>query len=54
MMMTAKLIKGTEIREEILEEVQAEVAQIKEKHGSYPVWLPFLLVKIRLLCPMLP
>ena len=29
--MTAKLIKGTEIREEILEEITAEVAQIKEK-----------------------
>ena len=29
MMMTAKLIKGTEIREEILEEVKAEVEQIK-------------------------
>jgi methylenetetrahydrofolate dehydrogenase (NADP+)/methenyltetrahydrofolate cyclohydrolase len=36
MMMTAKLIKGTEIREEILEEVQAEVQQIKEKHGVVP------------------
>ncbi len=34
--MTAKLIKGTEIREEILEEVKAEVAQIKEKHGVVP------------------
>jgi methylenetetrahydrofolate dehydrogenase (NADP+)/methenyltetrahydrofolate cyclohydrolase len=36
MMMTAKLIKGTEIREEILEEVKAEVEQIKEKHGVVP------------------
>ena len=34
--MTAKLIKGTEIREDILEEVKAEVAQIKEKHGVVP------------------
>ena len=34
--MTAKLIKGTEIREKILEEVQAEVADIKEKHGVVP------------------
>ena len=34
--MTAKLIKGTEIREEILEEIAAEVARIKEKHGVVP------------------
>jgi methylenetetrahydrofolate dehydrogenase (NADP+)/methenyltetrahydrofolate cyclohydrolase len=34
--MTAKLIKGTEIREEILEEIAAQVAQIKEKHGVVP------------------
>ena len=34
--MTAKLIKGTEIREEILEEITQEVAQIKEKHGMVP------------------
>ena len=34
--MTAKLIKGTEIREVILEEVQKEVAEIKEKHGVVP------------------
>jgi methylenetetrahydrofolate dehydrogenase (NADP+)/methenyltetrahydrofolate cyclohydrolase len=34
--MTAKLIKGTEIREEILEEITAEVAQIKEKYGAVP------------------
>ncbi|MEZ4549961.1 MAG: hypothetical protein R2874_05640 [Desulfobacterales bacterium] len=31
--MTAKLIKGTEIREEILEEITQEVKEIKEKHG---------------------
>jgi methylenetetrahydrofolate dehydrogenase (NADP+)/methenyltetrahydrofolate cyclohydrolase len=35
-MMTAKLIKGTEIREVILEEIQKEVAEIKEKHGVVP------------------
>ena len=34
--MTAKLIKGTEIREVILEEVKSEVEQIKEKHGVVP------------------
>ncbi len=34
--MTAKLIKGTEIREEILEEISAEVKAIKEKHGVVP------------------
>jgi len=34
--MTAKLIKGTEIREVILEEVKSRVEQIKEKHGVVP------------------
>ena len=34
--MSAKLIKGTEIREEILAELETEVAQIKEKHGVVP------------------
>jgi methylenetetrahydrofolate dehydrogenase (NADP+)/methenyltetrahydrofolate cyclohydrolase len=34
--MAAKIIKGTEVREEILEEITAEVAQIKEKHGVVP------------------
>jgi len=34
--MTAKLIKGTEIREEILEEIAAEVEEIKAKHGAVP------------------
>ena len=34
--MTAQLIKGTEIREEILEEITAEVSQIKEKHNRVP------------------
>jgi methylenetetrahydrofolate dehydrogenase (NADP+)/methenyltetrahydrofolate cyclohydrolase len=36
MKMTAKLIKGTEIREVILEEIKKEVAEIKEKHGVVP------------------
>jgi len=34
--MTAKLIKGTDIREEILEEITKEVADIKEKHNRVP------------------
>ncbi len=34
--MTAKLIKGREIREEILAEIKAEVDRIKEKHGVIP------------------
>jgi methylenetetrahydrofolate dehydrogenase (NADP+)/methenyltetrahydrofolate cyclohydrolase len=34
--MTAQLIKGTDIREQILEEIAAEVAEIKEKHGVVP------------------
>ncbi len=34
--MTAKLIKGTEIREEILEEITQEVKEIKAKHGVVP------------------
>jgi len=34
--MTAKLIKGTEIRDQILEEISAEVNEIKEKHGVVP------------------
>ncbi len=34
--MTAKLIKGTEIREVILDEIKQEVAEIKEKHGVVP------------------
>ena len=34
--MTAKLIKGTEIREEILKEISDEVKEIKEKHGAVP------------------
>ena len=34
--MSAKLIKGTEIRDEILVELKAEVDSIKEKHGVVP------------------
>ena len=34
--MTAKLIKGTEIREKILDEIKSEVVGIKEKHGIVP------------------
>ena len=34
--MTAKLIKGTEIREEILNEIEEEVKNIKEEHGVVP------------------
>jgi methylenetetrahydrofolate dehydrogenase (NADP+) / methenyltetrahydrofolate cyclohydrolase len=34
--MTAKLIKGTDIREEILEEIAAEVKDIKAKKGKVP------------------
>jgi methylenetetrahydrofolate dehydrogenase (NADP+)/methenyltetrahydrofolate cyclohydrolase len=34
--MTAKLIKGTEIREEILSEIKAEVEKIKSEHGVVP------------------
>ncbi len=34
--MTAKLIKGTDIREEILEEIAAEVKEIKDKKGVVP------------------
>jgi len=34
--MSANLIKGTEIGEQILEEITAEVAEIKNKHGIVP------------------
>jgi len=34
--MTAKLIKGTDIGEEILKEIEQEVKEIKEKHGKVP------------------
>ena len=34
--MTAKLIKGTEIRDEILKEIEEDVKKIKEEHGVVP------------------
>ena len=34
--MTAKLIKGTEIREQILQEIEEEVNKIKGSHGKVP------------------
>jgi len=34
--MTAKIIKGTEVRDKILVEIEAEVNEIKEKHGVVP------------------
>jgi len=34
--MTAKIIKGTEVRDEILKELQEEVDKIKEEHGVVP------------------
>jgi len=34
--MAAELIKGTVIREEILEEITADVAELKSKHGRVP------------------
>lgn len=34
--MTAKLVKGTEIREEILKEISEDVKKIKEEHGKVP------------------
>ncbi|MCF8111067.1 MAG: bifunctional methylenetetrahydrofolate dehydrogenase/methenyltetrahydrofolate cyclohydrolase FolD [Desulfobacteraceae bacterium] len=34
--MTAQLIKGTEIREQILDEIEKEVKEIKEKHNVVP------------------
>lgn len=34
--MTAKIIKGTEIRDEILKELKEEVDKIKEEHGVVP------------------
>ena len=34
--MTAQLIKGTEIREEILKEIEEEVKKIKASHGQVP------------------
>jgi methylenetetrahydrofolate dehydrogenase (NADP+) / methenyltetrahydrofolate cyclohydrolase len=43
--MAAKLIKGTEIREEILEEITKEVKEIKEKHGVVPGLVTILVGK---------
>ena len=34
--MSAKIISGTEIREQILEEIEKEVKEIKVKHGVVP------------------
>jgi len=34
--MTAKLIKGTEIRDEILKELEEDIKKIKEEHGVVP------------------
>ena len=34
--MTAKIIKGTEVRDEILIELKEEVDKIKEEHGVVP------------------
>jgi len=34
--MSAKIIKGTEIRDEILKELKADVDTIKEEHGVVP------------------
>jgi len=34
--MTAKIIKGTEVRDKILVEIEAEVNDVKEKHGVVP------------------
>ena len=34
--MTAKLVKGTEIREEILKEIAEDVKKIKDEHGKVP------------------
>jgi methylenetetrahydrofolate dehydrogenase (NADP+)/methenyltetrahydrofolate cyclohydrolase len=34
--MAAKIIKGTEVRDKILEEIEAEVNEVKEKHGVVP------------------
>jgi len=41
--MTATIIKGTEVRDKILEEIDAEVAEIKEKHGVVPGLVTILL-----------
>ncbi len=43
--MTAKLIKGTEIREEILKEIRAEVQKIKQERGVVPGLVTILVGK---------
>jgi methylenetetrahydrofolate dehydrogenase (NADP+)/methenyltetrahydrofolate cyclohydrolase len=43
--MSARLIKGTEIREQILEEISAEVAQIKRIYGVVPGLVTILVGK---------
>ncbi len=43
--MAAKLLKGTEIREEILAEIKKEVEEIKEKHGQVPGLVTILVGK---------
>ena len=39
--MSATLIKGTVVREEILEEISADVEKIKEAHGVVPSFIAF-------------
>ena len=41
--MTATIIKGTEVRDKILVEIEAEVKEIKEKHGVVPGLVTILL-----------
>ncbi len=41
--MTAELISGTEIRKAMLEEIAAEVTEMKEKHGKVPGLVTILL-----------
>jgi methylenetetrahydrofolate dehydrogenase (NADP+)/methenyltetrahydrofolate cyclohydrolase len=43
--MTAKLIKGSEIREQILAEIKAEVEAIKKSHGKVPGLVTILIGK---------
>ncbi len=43
--MAAKLLKGTEIREEILSEIKKEVEEIKEKHNQVPGLVTILVGK---------
>jgi hypothetical protein len=50
--MTATLIKGTEIREEILEEITAEVPKSRKNTVWFRVWLPSWWGRTRPLFPM--